>query len=170
MREQAGMESGDLFRSFLPWAPELMPFLDIEDVKGRPHRPLALELIAKWLKTTPWIIKHAISDAELIPPDEMRAFLLIGTGANGQRQAVAKPKKDRKHGPDKQAVPTRSYYKIGNEVENKIPADLKDDLHAIVHTRKLVAADRQMSPKTVANYHKKFRQFLNTEGKLKRAS
>lgn len=88
-------------RQFLPWAVELMPFLEnkLEQLRGpRPrYQQLAYQLIAEWLGTTPPIISVLVNPAQArgikpIPPEQMRWLILnrrTTTLAAAQRLAEA---------------------------------------------------------------------------------
>jgi hypothetical protein len=83
MGEKAGISRGDLFRRFLPWAPELTPFLagKLQDLQGVRYQRIAWEILAGSLGTTAPIISAVINPAQAqrirpIPPEEMRWLIL----------------------------------------------------------------------------------------------
>jgi hypothetical protein len=102
------------------------------------------------------IVDHLLAQA--------RADAIALSGANGQEQAGAKLKKKPKRGPEKQSEQTTNWYKIGAEVEEQIPVNLRNDRHSIIGARHYVADRRAMSRKTVAYYHKVYRQYCKKNG------
>jgi hypothetical protein len=105
--EQAKEESfrknrGDLFIRFLPWAPELMPFLaqKLPILRGVHHQRLAWEVIAGPLCTTAPIISEIINPSQVkkinpIPPEQMRWLILT---RQCKQPKVARKKSGRKKG------------------------------------------------------------------------
>jgi hypothetical protein len=77
MLETAGELRGKLFTHFLRWAPELMPFLEVNFVRlrgdrGLRPRILALEAIASYWGTTAETVNQVVRlKVDAIPPGEM---------------------------------------------------------------------------------------------------
>jgi len=96
LMEQARPTQGTLFKSFLPWAPDLVPFLkkNLDRVHGALRAELAVQAIAQWLGTTPPVVKNVLHCTnnghriKAIPPREMRLLILgrrrIGTQKSGR--------------------------------------------------------------------------------------
>jgi hypothetical protein len=108
VQEKAGKSKGNLFKRFLPWAPELMPHLrsKIDRVLGVHHQPIAWEILAGWLGTTAPIISALINPSQArairpIPPEQMRWLILnrrnagpaAGNGSEGTSRSRRGPGK-----------------------------------------------------------------------------
>lgn len=144
------------FTSFLPWAPEVIPNLDVIRLRGStyPHRVAQMTIASRW-RTTEAVIHEAFL-AKPIPPSEMPLLIHgVPTPTNGAGET--KPKKRRGASPKKETEKT--YYKIGADVEKRIPVALKNDKHSIVTARRLVSDSTDLEFDAVAEYHRKYRQF-----------
>lgn len=113
MLETADMRPGKLFVKFLPWAPEVLPFFDLDRLSGQEKIPaLALEIIAAYFGTTAGVVVAAMDwRAEPIPPKEMR--LLISSGP----APTPKPPRER----TKKEESKKQYFIVGRAVEDAIP-------------------------------------------------
>ncbi len=110
-------------RQFLPWAVELMPFLEkkLEPLRGPHYQRLALQLIAEWLGST-WPTIAALTrpgcNAKPISPDEMRVLILEW------RLARATELRAKAGSEDTQVA--------GNVADKKIGRPRKDDIRKLV--------------------------------------
>jgi transposase-like protein len=132
--EEDGRNPGNLFRRFLPWAPELTPFLgqeELQELRGVHRYRVARQILAKRLSTSPptlysWINPAQAQGIRPIPPAEIRHFielrerdrLLALAGANGQGVATGKGG----GGGRKRLDPTKTdAYKYAGMVKAAIP-------------------------------------------------
>jgi AraC-like DNA-binding protein len=173
--EKAGTSPGHLFRRFLSWAPDLMPFLaeKLEDLRGVHHRELAWEIMAGSLGTKAQFISGLDSPSRVrrtkqISPDQM-SRLISQNGADRvvaqqQQQQPEAPKKTKnKRGPDPEPVQDNEWFKIGVAVEREIPIGRENDRHSLIEARRRVVAGTRLSYDTVAQYHGKYRRWLKKQ-------
>jgi hypothetical protein len=164
--EQKGISKGNLYRSFLPWAPELMPFISqkLQDVRGSKHKELTYKILGEYLGTSIATISILVNAAQAanvraISPDQMRWEIL-----SVDQEKHANKRKPRKRGRKKENEETKTYYKVGLMVETRIPATLKNDRFAIVTARREVEASRGFQPGVVAQYHRAYRRYCQQNG------
>jgi len=95
MLEHAGQTPGTQFIRFLPWAPDLVPFLasKLDQLRSNQHDKLAREAMAEWLHTTEPVIGDVVHHGDKIKPiapQEMRWLILSRAEAARDFEKLAK--------------------------------------------------------------------------------
>jgi hypothetical protein len=118
--ENVGKRSGNLFSKFLPWAPELAPFLagKLDILRGVHHQRLAFEAIATSLGTTPGVVSSIVNPAQAVNIKPISAKDVRGLISNAEKEAklAAAEKKASK------------YDDVGRDTEDEIWA-MADELY-----------------------------------------
>lgn len=131
MLEVSGESSGDVFKRFLPWAPQLMPFLGKNIDRLRRHDghlwPLAWEALGARWDASPKLVEAAIrARTRRIAPREMR-FLILGLSDRSHTPAAfslppaapaARPLRKK---PEPRPYERTESFRVGKSVEAALP-------------------------------------------------
>jgi len=153
------------FVQFLPWLPELRPFVEahLGELRGPGSlQKLAFHAFGDYWKVAAGVIPSLVyRDLEPLSPARMRALILsLPNGAPTSRRTKTKSKQ--KPGPQPQPAHLRTWYLIGSKVEAEILQHRKQDKFAMIVARKAVAEATHLQPDVVAQYHKRFRRHISS--------
>jgi hypothetical protein len=138
----------------LPLAVELWPFIEhkIQALRMRRDlRKLWIEILASRFGVSSSVVHHS-GAAQPPRAEEIERFIL----RIRQSTMSALAKRPRKHGPDRSPDRDTTWFRIGSEIHEMIPPNLRSDANATEEARTAYSKRTRIPRDTCARYHRRF--------------